>query len=317
MTVMIEARSLVRAFGPTRAVDNLDLPVEAGEIFGLLGPNGAGKTTTIRILATLLAPSSGTARVCGFDVMTQPQEIRRRIGYVMQKISPTRNLLTGRQCIEMEASLYHVPRRQVRARAEELLALVGLLPHADRLFSQYSGGMQKRLDLACGLLHRPQLLILDEPSLGLDVQSRHNVWDYIHDLRRQGVTILLATNYLDEADRLCDRLTIIDRGRVVVTGTPSELKRAVGADVIQVTTAEPAPLAEAIASQPWLQRHALSESGELHAHVTDAAAALPALMGIAAARSIALETVTYTRPTLDDVFLLHTGRELREEEVTA
>ncbi|PWB42010.1 MAG: hypothetical protein C3F10_13920 [Dehalococcoidia bacterium] len=317
MTAMIEARSLVRTFGSTRAVDDLDLQVESGEIFGLLGPNGAGKTTTIRILATLLAPSGGTARVCGFDVMTHPQEIRRRIGYVMQKISPTRNLLTGRQCIEMEASLYHVPRREVRARAEELLGLVGLLPHADRLFSQYSGGMQKRLDLACGLLHRPQLLILDEPSLGLDVQSRHKVWDYIHDLRRQGVTILLATNYLDEADRLCDRLTIIDRGRVVVTGTPSDLKRAVGADVIQVTTAEPAPLAAAIAGQPWLQRHAVSEAGELHAHVTDAAAALPALMGIAAASSIPLETVTYTRPTLDDVFLLHTGRELREEEVTA
>src|SRR5690606_7076363 len=191
------------------------------------------------------------------------------------------------------ANLYHIPRSAVRQRAEEVLDLVGLLPAADRLFPTYSGGMQKRLDLACGLLHRPQLLILDEPTLGLDVQSRHNVWQHVRDLQAQGTTILLATNYLDEADRLCGRLTIIDKGKAVVTGTPSELKRAVGADVVVVEAPRAAEFADEIAGEPWLQRTALTEPGQLNAYVHDAATALPALMRIAADRGIHLEKVTY------------------------
>ncbi|MFI7442402.1 ABC transporter ATP-binding protein [Nonomuraea indica] len=226
---IIEAAALRRAFGGHPAVDGLDLEVAAGEVFGLLGPNGAGKTTTIRMLATLLPPGSGTARVCGFDVVRAAGEVRRRIGYVMQNVSPMGYyLLTGREKAEIEASLYHVPRRQVKARVAEALDLVGLAAHADRLVQEYSGGMQKRLDLACGLLHRPELLILDEPTLGLDVQSRHRVWDHVRDLSREGTTVLLATNYMDEADRLCDRLTIIDHGRRVAGGTPAALKDELG-----------------------------------------------------------------------------------------
>ncbi|MFI7702811.1 ABC transporter ATP-binding protein [Nonomuraea sp. NPDC049480] len=230
MGLIIEAERLSRSFGGHLAVDGLTLAIAPGEIAGLLGPNGAGKTTTIRMLATLLPPSGGAARVCGFDVVRAAGEVRRRIGYVMQQVSPMGYyMLTGREKAEIEASLYHVPRRQVKDRVAEILDLVGLSEHADRLVQDYSGGMQKRLDLACGLLHRPELLILDEPTLGLDVQSRHHLWDHIRALCDQGTTVLLATNYMDEADRLCDRLTIIDHGREVVRGTPAGLKEALGA----------------------------------------------------------------------------------------
>jgi ABC-2 type transport system ATP-binding protein len=319
MSHVIETDGLTRAFGSgaatqVRAVDGLSLQVERGEVFGLLGPNGAGKTTTIRILATLLAPSGGLARVCGFDVARQPSEVRRRIGYVMQNVPwQVNSLLTGRELVEMEGALHHVPRASVRRRAEEVLELVGLLPHADRRIGAYSGGMQKRLDLACGLLHEPELLILDEPSLGLDVQSRHNMWEYIRTLRDSGVTVLLATNYLDEADRICNRITIVDHGRAVVTGTPGDLKRSVGGDVVQVSTPDPAALRAAIEPEPWVRRIAELER-EVSIYVDDASAALPAVMRISHESGIALDRATYSLPTLDDVFLLHTGRELREAE---
>lgn len=317
MSWTIDAQQLRRHFGATRAVDGLDLRVERGEVFGLLGPNGAGKTTTIRMLTTLLAPTGGSALVCGFDILTRAREIRRRIGYVMQKVA-WRGYLTGRESVEVEAALYHVPRSRIRARAEEVLDMVGMMPHADRMWTEYSGGMQKRLDLACGLLHRPELLVLDEPSLGLDVQSRHRVWEYIRGLQAQGVTILLATNYLDEADRLCDRITIIDEGRAVVTGSPSELKRAVGGDAVQVTTGAPQRLRDAIAGQPWLKEIVDGDSGgDVHLYVEDASVAMPEVMRISVERGIDLARVTYSQPTLDDVFLLHTGRELREQEVSA
>ncbi|TYB70418.1 ATP-binding cassette domain-containing protein [Nonomuraea sp. PA05] len=231
MGLIIDARHLTRAFGTDPPAVALDaLAIRPGEIFGLLGPNGAGKTTTIRMLATLLPPSGGTARVCGFDVVRAASEVRARIGYVTQQVSPMGHyLLTGREKAEIEAALYHVPRRRLKARVAEALDLVGLTRHADRPVQHYSGGMQKRLDLACGLLHRPELLILDEPTLGLDVQSRHHVWEHVRALCDAGMTVLLATNYLDEADRLCDRLTILDDGRQVVTGTPAELKAALDA----------------------------------------------------------------------------------------
>jgi ABC-2 type transport system ATP-binding protein len=228
--MIVETEELTRTFGDRTAVDSLSFHVAPGEIVGLLGPNGAGKTTTIRMLATLLPASSGTARVCGFDIRKNPDSVRRSIGYVMQQVSPMGYyLLTGREKAEIEAALYHVPRRLVRDRAAEVLHLVGLGEHADRLVQEYSGGMQKRLELACGLLHRPDLLILDEPTLGLDVQSRHHLWEHIRSL---GVAVLLATNYMDEADRLCDRLTIIDHGRTVATGTPSDLKSALAAPTL-------------------------------------------------------------------------------------
>jgi ABC-2 type transport system ATP-binding protein len=312
MTALVETSALTRTFGSMTAVDGLDLLIARGEVVGLLGPNGAGKTTTIRMLATLLRPTSGTARVCGFDVTENPNAVRRRLGYVMQQTFQSgRYLLTGRDAVEIEAALYHVPRRDVRTRAAEVLEIVGLTAHADRLVMTYSGGMKKRLELACGLLHHPQVLFLDEPSLGLDVQSRHAMWDHVRALRDGGVTVLLATNYLDEADRICDRITIIDHGRAVVTGTPAELKRAVGGDVLVASTPDHDRLTTLVRGEAWARRVAVAETA-VHVYVEDAAVALPALMRLALANGVELQRLSYTQPTLDDVFLLHTGRELRE-----
>ncbi|CAN5656367.1 ATP-binding cassette domain-containing protein [soil metagenome] len=316
MSAVIETVGLRKAFGEHVAIEDLDLQIERGDVFGLLGPNGAGKTTTIRMLTTLLAPTAGHARVCGFDVSTQPSEVRRRIGYVMQTVA-YRGLLTGRECVEIEAALYHVERREIPLRAEAALDAVGMLPHADRRWTTYSGGMQKRLDLACGLLHSPEVLVLDEPSLGLDVQSRHKVWEYVRDRRVGGATILLATNYLDEADRLCNKVAIIDHGRVVVEGSPSELKRAIGADVVEVATREPERLRRAIGNERWVKKIVGGEMGDLHVYVEDASVALPAVIRFGLEHGIELERVTYSRPSLDDVFLLHTGRELREVEAVS
>jgi ABC-2 type transport system ATP-binding protein len=318
MTPVIETTALTRAFGSYVAVDGLDLEVEAGDIFGLLGPNGAGKTTTIRMLTTLLAPTSGAARVCGFDISSQPRQVRRRIGYVMQSVPwQVNSLLTAREVLEIESSLHHV-RAPVRpAMVAQALELVGLEQHADRLVKEFSGGMHKRLDIASGLLHRPQLLVLDEPTLGLDVQSRHRIWDYVKLLRDEGVTILLATNYLDEADRLCNRLSIIDHGRAIVAGSPSDLKREVGADVVQAATPAPHLLKRIVEREPWVRRIVDSGANEVHIYVQDASVALPAIMRVSIDNDIPLERVTYAQPTLDDVFLLHTGRELRELEVAS
>jgi len=309
---VIEAEALTRTFGEFRAVDRFSLSVERGEIFGLLGPNGAGKTTTIRMLTTLLAPTEGSARVCGFDVLKDPGEIRRRIGHVMQLVA-WRGMLTGRECVEIEAALFHVPPRLCRQRAEEVLELVDMLPHADKLWTAYSGGMKKRLDLACGLIHKPEVLVLDEPSLGLDVQSRHRIWDYIRSLADEGVTVLLATNYLDEADRLCDRLAIIDHGKEVASGTPAELKRSVGADVIQVATGTTERLRAVIEGLPWVKKFLEPQEGEVHIYVEDASGALPVVMRLCLENDISIERILYSQPTLDDVFLAHTGRELRED----
>jgi ABC-2 type transport system ATP-binding protein len=311
MTLAVEVHDLIREFGAMRAVDELSMSVGEGEIIGMLGPNGAGKTTTIRILTTLLRPTSGTAEVCGFDVVRQPDEVRRSIGYVMQEVALD-YLMTGREHLELQASMYHLPWKEVKRRVSDALRMVELEDAADTRATLYSGGMKKRLDIAAGLMHRPRVLILDEPSLGLDVQSRHKVWEYIEALRRDGVTVLLATNYLDEADRLCDRVVIIDQGKVVVEGTPDGLKAAIGADVIAIQLESGAEsLAAALAARPEVRNTVESHDG-LHIYVPDAASFLPSLIRLADDLHLKPGAVTYKRPTLDDVFLLHTGRELEE-----
>jgi ABC-2 type transport system ATP-binding protein len=302
----ITTAGLGRMFGDRHAVRDLDLRVPVGHVVGLLGPNGAGKSTTIRVLTTLLAPTTGSARVAGLDVRLDAARARRHLGYVPQE-KGVRHLLTGRESAEIEANLHHIPKKELRRRVTEVLEAFGLLPDADRLVSEYSGGMQRRLDLACGLLHRPDVLILDEPTLGLDVPSRRHVWDHVRQLQERGSTVLLATNYLDEADALCDHVTILNHGRAVITGTPTELKQELGGDLIVIDTPRPAPLQQALAHQPWV-RTVTATDNRVTVSVADAREALPRVIVEAQHRGVAVLRATYERPTLDDVFLRFTHR---------
>ncbi|HEX2171106.1 MAG TPA: ATP-binding cassette domain-containing protein, partial [Dehalococcoidia bacterium] len=229
---IIEVTDLVKVYGgATRALDGITFAVAPGELFGFLGPNGAGKTTTIRILATLLRATSGTARVAGFDVATQPNEVLKRLGLAMQ--NPTLDAFsTGRETLELAGRLHRMSSADVRRRADELLELMGLASVAKKLTGTYSGGMRRRLDLASALMHRPEVLILDEPTEGLDPQSRTALWEELERISRAGTTMLLTTHYMEEADHLCSRLAIVDTGTIVVEGTPGDLKRSIGADTV-------------------------------------------------------------------------------------
>ncbi|HET8580093.1 MAG TPA: ATP-binding cassette domain-containing protein, partial [Nitrospiraceae bacterium] len=233
-TVAIETARLGKVYDGVTAIQDLSFKVFAGETFGLLGPNGAGKSTTLRILITLLRPTTGRATVLGHDVVREADCVRRSVGYVPQERAIDR-FLTGREHLLLLGDLYHLSKDETRRRIAELLKLVDLEEQADRLAKTYSGGMKRKLDIACGLLPNPKVLFLDEPTLGLDVQSRLRIWDYVRCLHTRGMTIVLTTNYLDEADHLCDRLAIIDGGRIKVLGSPSELKAGLGGDIVSVT----------------------------------------------------------------------------------
>src|SRR5688500_2854051 len=229
---VIQVRDLVKVYGTeTRALDGINFQVAAGELFGFLGPNGAGKTTTIRILATLLRATSGTATVAGFDVNAQPREVRRRLGLAMQQFALDA-FSTGRESIELNGRMHRVPGAELKRRTDELLELMGLTSVAGKLTGTYSGGMKRRLDLASALMHRPEVLILDEPTEGLDPQSRAALWEELERISRAGTTMLLTTHYMEEADRLCSRLAIMDHGQIVVEAAPGELKRRVGTDTV-------------------------------------------------------------------------------------
>ncbi|HSB87420.1 MAG TPA: ATP-binding cassette domain-containing protein, partial [Ilumatobacteraceae bacterium] len=242
--VPIIARGLVRHFGEVKAVDGVDLEVHEGEIFGFLGPNGAGKSTTVRMLTTLLKPTAGTAQVAGFDVVTRANDVRRSIGVALQDaaIDP---LMTGNELLHLQAVLYGLPAAQVRPRSAELLERVGLAGAADRRVGTYSGGMRRRLDLALSLIHQPTVLFLDEPTTGLDPMSRITLWEEVRRLNSEGTTVLLTTQYLEEADQLADRVAIIDHGKIVKEGTPTELKAAVGAPTLLISV----PAAQAIVAR--------------------------------------------------------------------
>jgi ABC-2 type transport system ATP-binding protein len=307
----IEATGLRKTYPPgVTALDGLSLSVEEGTIFALLGPNGAGKSTTVRVLCTLSRPDAGTARVAGVDVLRDPVGVRRAIGVVGQKHGGDREA-TGRENLVLQGEFYGITGRGLRARVDEALERFGLGEAAGRKVKTYSGGMQRRLDIAMGLLHRPQVLFLDEPTTGLDPEARVELWAEIERLRsEQQMTILLTTHYMDEADRLASRLAIVDRGRVVVEGTPAALKRGLEGDTIHVELDEPGGGGAARAALEWVDGvdEIRVDGRTLHARARDGGAAVPAVLAALEADGIRAASVTMARPSLDEVYLRYAGR---------
>ena len=302
-------------FGDVAALDGLSLHVRPGTVFGLLGPNGAGKTTLVRVFATLLRPASGRARVLGHDVVADPLSARRLIGLAGQ-FAAVDNELTGRENVEMIGRLYRLSPAQARQRAGEVLERFGLADVADRRVTTYSGGMRRRLDLGASLVGRPPVVLLDEPSTGLDPRSRQELWDAVDELRRAGTTVLLTTQYLEEADQLADRISLVDRGRVVADGTADELKARTGGDRIDVVLRDGGQLGAAVALLP-LDAAGVSVDPDrrlLSAPVTDRMAALSGVVRALEAAGIEAEDVVLRRPTLDEVFLHLTGDDHRVKE---
>jgi ABC-2 type transport system ATP-binding protein len=317
---MISTTDLVRTFktrkAEVEAVRGVDLQVGAGEIFGFLGPNGAGKTTTLRMLATLLQPTSGEAIVAGADLRREPQAVRERIGYVPQGGS-TDPAETGRGELVIQGRLYGMSKSDAERRAGEILATLELEAAADRTIATYSGGMKRRLDVGLGIVHRPAVLFLDEPTTGLDPQARARMWDEIRALRGQGTTVFLTTHYLEEADALADRLAIIDHGRIVAEGTADELKRQVSGDVITIgVDGAVEHVLEAVRAQPFV-REATAEAHLVRLYVDQGDIAVPNLIRVLDGAGLRAQSLTLARPSLDDVFLRQTGRSLREEEPAA
>ena len=315
-TVAVETVRLGKVYDGVTAIQELSFKVFAGEIFGLLGPNGAGKSTTLRILITLLRPTTGQATVLGHDVVREADCVRRSVGYVPQERAIDR-FLTGREHLLLLGDLYHLSKDETRRRIAELLKLVDLEDQADRPAKTYSGGMKRKLDIACGLLPNPKILFLDEPTLGLDVQSRLRIWDYVRRLHERGMTIVLTTNYLDEADRLCDRLAIIDGGRIKALGSPSELKAGLGGDIVSVTLGagemtRVEALASALKGLPSIKSISTKPTG-LDIRVESPEKALPAVLEAANRLACRIDFIDYHRPRLDDVFVAHTGHAIREE----
>ena len=319
MTAAIRAVDVRHAFGDVVALDGLDLEVEAGTVFGLLGPNGAGKTTLVRVLATLLRPSAGRAFVLGHDVVAEPLAVRRRIGLAGQ-FAAVDEELTGRENVEMIGRLYRLPAAEARARAAEVLERFGLADVADRRVSTYSGGMRRRLDLGASLVGRPPVILLDEPTTGLDPRTRQELWTTVEELRRDGTTVLLTTQYLDEADRLAQRIAVVDRGRIVAEGTAAKLKAAVGTEVLVVRVADPLNTDDAAV--------ALSDLAAIEAPLVDAAAGevrfVVADANVSAEavrrldeRRLRIAAIELQQPSLDDVFFNLTGHRAELQEAAA
>ena len=318
---MIHAEGLTRTFrtrtGPVEAVRGVDIDVKDGEIVGFLGPNGAGKTTTLRILTTLLAPTSGRATVAGCDLRTDPVGVRRRIGYVAQGGSTFPEARAGEEVVD-QARLYGIHTGEAVARGRDLFARLDLDGLWERTCRSLSGGQRRRLDIVMGLVHSPVLIFLDEPTTGLDPQSRANLWEHVRRLRDEGTTVFLTTHYLEEADTLCDRIMVIDHGLIVASGPPEELKHQVSGDAVALSLADPAQASAAaamLAALPGADTP-VADGAQVVGRVPDGGAALPGLLRDLDAGGIALAAVEVHRPTLDDVFLSLTGRSLRDEPAT-
>jgi ABC-2 type transport system ATP-binding protein len=300
--------------GPIEAVRGVSIEVRRGEIFGFLGPNGAGKTTTLRMLTTLLPIDGGKATVAGIDVARHPKQVRSRIGYVSQ-LGGADDLATGRENLILQGRLYGGDLASVTARAQTLMEILDIAEFADRRVKTYSGGQRRRLDVALGIVHEPEVLFLDEPSTGLDPQNRANLWDHVRMLREHGTTVFLTTHYLEEADALCDRLMIIDHGEIVIEGTPHDLKRDVAGDAVLLSLREgDSAIVRArslLEGQPYVREVSI-EGDQVRLYVEDGATALPQLMRLLDGERMELRSISLSEPTLDDVFLRETGRSLRD-----
>jgi ABC-2 type transport system ATP-binding protein len=304
----VEVAHLVKRFGDFTAVDDVSFDVSPGELFGFLGPNGAGKTTTISILCTLLSATDGTARVAGHDVTHERDRVRASIGLVFQELTLD-DYLTAEENLRFHAVMYGVPRGEVEERMAPLLAMVGLTDRKDQQVRFFSGGMKRRLEIARGLLHAPRVLFLDEPTIGLDPQTRTHIWDYVDELRaRESTTMFLTTHYMDEAER-CDRIAIIDQGRIVAIDTPDALKASIGADTVTFATADDDTAAAELADSFGIEVERRGET--LVVHVADGEEFVPKAFGVL---SVGVQSVSVRRPSLDDVFIQYTGRDIRDAE---
>jgi ABC-2 type transport system ATP-binding protein len=320
--VLIE--QLQKRYGKTEALRDVSFQVESGEIFGLLGPNGAGKTTTLRCLCTLAAPDSGRIELSGVSVLEHPKAARQLLGYVAQEVALDK-VLTGRELLQLQAALYHLPRPLIAERINESLSRLGLEPWADQKTGTYSGGLRKRLDLAAGLLHEPAVLVLDEPTVGLDIESRRVIWDFLRQLRDRGTTVLLTSHYLEEIDALADRVAIIDQGKVIAEGTPSQLKDRVGGDRITLRLREFTPTAEAEQAKamatalPFVQDVIINDAqgNSLNLVVTPHSDALIELQKALKTAGLPIFGIAQARPSLDDVYLSATGKTLLDAEMAA
>lgn len=317
----METVSLTKSFGGTRAVDGISMEVGESEIFGFLGPNGAGKSTTMMILTTLLTPTSGRAFVAGYDVVSDPGRVRENIGYVQQETAVD-EYLTGRENLLLQARLNHIAGGEIDRRIDDVLDLIELSDRQHDSVITYSGGMRKRLDIAGGLLHRPRVLFLDEPTVGLDIQTRRKIWQYVREIHKEyGMTIFLSTHYMEEADRLCDRVAIVDHGRIQAVDTPQSMKDSLGQEVIQLSTsprpaaaADSGPLVPGIRAIPDVRSVSVQDDGQITVYAANGTEVIPEIFRISSGAGIKIESISLTRPTLDDVFISYTGHELRDGE---
>ena len=312
MTIALHIQDLTRRFNELIAVNNISFDIDQGEIFGLLGPNGAGKTTTLSMLATMLTPTSGSATVNGIDISQDPDGVRKSIGIVFQDQSLDEEL-TAWENMDFHGRLYRIPAETRNQRITELLMLVELNDRRDDIVKTFSGGMRRRLEIARGLLHHPAVLFLDEPTLGLDPQTRNHLWQYIATLAKEkGITIILTTHYMEEADRLCNRVAIIDHGRIIAIDTPKNLKDGLGGDLVTIESPDPAAVAVAL-KEPWVAR-VETHGGEVTVSLKNADQYVSTIVTLLNQQQVPITSITVHKPTLEDVFLSFTGKTIREQE---
>jgi len=310
----IETKSLTKSFGDVTAVNDISFSVKTGEIFGFLGPNGAGKSTTMMILTTLLKPTSGHALISEFDVMSDAKRVRENIGYVQQETTVD-EYLTGRENLLLQAKLNHIPKNEINSRIDEVLELIELSDKQNDSVVTYSGGMRKRLDIAGGLLHRPKVLFLDEPTVGLDIQTRRKIWEYVKKIHTEfDMTIFLSTHYMEEADNLCDRVGIIDGGKIQVIDSPENLKNAMGNEVISIILEDDSVSDSFLSKLKEIEfvKNTKEDGTKLTLFVSNGTEVIPKIFQIASDQKIKIITISLTRPTLDDVFISYTGHEIRD-----